>query len=181
VATNNTAIDYQIYPRLLAEAEVAWSAQQNRSWPDFSRRLAAHLARLDELGIEYFAPAGDAAKLGRWAASDFAPHAERRFAWDATSVFRTEGKYRVEVRRDTQGSRILVKSVCLLEDGKEINCDRYASGVGIDFKISWFTLTRLKTGARYTIQVIFESEKAVSAQGTVWVAPPRLSANYHPS
>jgi hexosaminidase len=53
-------VDYMAFPRLAAFAEVAWSAlpaPQERDWPDFQRRMTAHLARLDALGVEY-RPAG---------------------------------------------------------------------------------------------------------------------------
>ncbi|WNI15735.1 beta-N-acetylhexosaminidase [Actinacidiphila sp. ITFR-21] len=53
-------LDYMAFPRLAAFAEVAWSAlpaPAERDWPDFERRMAAHYARLDALGVEY-RPAG---------------------------------------------------------------------------------------------------------------------------
>ncbi len=51
VATPQHA-EYMYFPRACALAEVAWSAKE-RSWEDFERRLAAHLPRLDALGVNY--------------------------------------------------------------------------------------------------------------------------------
>jgi hexosaminidase len=54
-------VDYMVFPRLAAVAEVAWSrlpAPAERDWPDFERRMRAHYARLDALGVEYRPPAG---------------------------------------------------------------------------------------------------------------------------
>lgn len=42
-----------IYPRLLAVAEVAWTAQKNRHWEDFKARLKGQLNYLDKAGINY--------------------------------------------------------------------------------------------------------------------------------
>ncbi|WP_405582137.1 beta-N-acetylhexosaminidase [Streptomyces sp. NBC_01190] len=53
-------LDYMAFPRLAAFAEVAWSAlpaPAARDWPDFERRMTAHYARLQALGVEY-RPAG---------------------------------------------------------------------------------------------------------------------------
>ncbi len=50
-------VDYQVFPRLSALAEVGWSPKEKRDWPDFSARLATHLRRLDALGVTYFQPA----------------------------------------------------------------------------------------------------------------------------
>ncbi len=46
-------LEYMLYPRMCAMSEVQWSAKSRRDWPDFSRRLEAHLARLDALQVNY--------------------------------------------------------------------------------------------------------------------------------
>lgn len=48
--------DRQTFPRLCALAEVAWSSPEVRRWEDFQRRLRAHYARLDALGVAYYVP-----------------------------------------------------------------------------------------------------------------------------
>lgn len=55
-------LETMAFPRLCALAEVLWSPKPTRDWADFQRRLAAHLERLDALGVAYFrAPAPGAA------------------------------------------------------------------------------------------------------------------------
>ncbi|PPK88554.1 hexosaminidase [Neolewinella xylanilytica] len=44
-------IDYLTFPRLLAHAEIGWTPQEKRDYPDFLRRLAAHQDWLREQGI----------------------------------------------------------------------------------------------------------------------------------
>lgn len=51
---NITAAQYLLVPRLPALAEVAWSAQSQRSWEGFRTRIAAHAARWRLLGINYY-------------------------------------------------------------------------------------------------------------------------------
>ncbi|WP_418957332.1 beta-N-acetylhexosaminidase [Streptomyces tritici] len=54
-------VDYQVFPRLAAFAEVAWSAlpaPADRDFAGFERRMAAHYARLDALGVDYRPPSG---------------------------------------------------------------------------------------------------------------------------
>jgi hexosaminidase len=54
-------VDYQVFPRLAALAEVAWSplpAPAERDFADFEHRMAAHYPRLDALGVAYRPPAG---------------------------------------------------------------------------------------------------------------------------
>ncbi|MFF7386926.1 beta-N-acetylhexosaminidase [Streptomyces scabiei] len=54
-------VDYQTFPRLAAFAEVVWSrlpAPAERDFGDFERRMTAHYARLDALGVGYRPPSG---------------------------------------------------------------------------------------------------------------------------
>ncbi|MFF8946527.1 beta-N-acetylhexosaminidase [Streptomyces sp. NPDC014864] len=54
-------VDYQVFPRLAAFAEVAWSAlpaSGERDFAGFERRMAAHYRRLDALGVAYRPPTG---------------------------------------------------------------------------------------------------------------------------
>ncbi|MDD1784238.1 beta-N-acetylhexosaminidase [Enterovibrio sp. ZSDZ35] len=53
-ATNTQSrFEYMIFPRLLAIAEVCWSAKEQRDWADFQARLSGQLQYLDRLGINY--------------------------------------------------------------------------------------------------------------------------------
>jgi hexosaminidase len=54
-------VDYQVFPRLAAFAEVAWSrlpAPAARDFEDFSLRMEQHYQRLDALGVGYRPAAG---------------------------------------------------------------------------------------------------------------------------
>lgn len=52
---NLTAAQYLLMPRLPALAEVAWSAQSQRSWDGFRSRIASHAPRWRLLGINFYA------------------------------------------------------------------------------------------------------------------------------
>ncbi|KIF74644.1 beta-N-acetylhexosaminidase [Streptomyces sp. 150FB] len=80
VMQDRSRVDYQVFPRLAAFAEVAWSslpAPGERDFADFEQRMTEHYRRLDALGVEYRPPGGplawqrrpvpngDPARLGR--------------------------------------------------------------------------------------------------------------------
>jgi hexosaminidase len=46
-------VEYMAYPRACALAEVAWSAKEQKNWPDFARRLRTHFDRLDAMKVNY--------------------------------------------------------------------------------------------------------------------------------
>ncbi|MFJ8468682.1 beta-N-acetylhexosaminidase [Streptomyces swartbergensis] len=61
VMDDHARVDYQVFPRLAAFAEVAWSAlpaPAARDFAGFERRMTAHYRRLDALGVAYRPPAG---------------------------------------------------------------------------------------------------------------------------
>ena len=47
-------VEYMIYPRMLALAEVAWSAPERKSWPDFHTRALSAVADLQNKGYHPF-------------------------------------------------------------------------------------------------------------------------------
>lgn len=47
-------VEYMIYPRMLALAEVAWSAPERKSWPDFHTRALSAVADLQRKGYHPF-------------------------------------------------------------------------------------------------------------------------------
>ena len=54
MSDNVKVFDYQMFPRVVALSEVAWSLQQSREWSDFDARLDQHLRRFELLGIRFF-------------------------------------------------------------------------------------------------------------------------------
>ncbi len=61
VTQDRSRVDYQVFPRLAAFAEVVWScrpAPEERDFAGFEARMAAHYPRLDALGVDYRPPGG---------------------------------------------------------------------------------------------------------------------------
>ncbi|MFE9482725.1 beta-N-acetylhexosaminidase [Streptomyces spororaveus] len=61
VMENQDRVDYQVFPRLVAFAEVVWSWQPEpgeRDFAGFEGRMAAHYARLAAQGVDYRPPGG---------------------------------------------------------------------------------------------------------------------------
>ena len=47
-------LEYMMFPRALAVAEIGWTPQEERSWEDFKPRMNAHLSLLHQKGINAF-------------------------------------------------------------------------------------------------------------------------------
>lgn len=51
------AVEYMVFPRMLAMSEVLWTQPENKNYADFTRRLAVHLPRLERQHVNYRDPA----------------------------------------------------------------------------------------------------------------------------
>jgi hexosaminidase len=51
---NEAHVEYMVFPRALALAEVGWTPQEKRNWEDFKVRMNAHIPLLHERGINAF-------------------------------------------------------------------------------------------------------------------------------
>lgn len=47
-------LEYMMFPRALALAEIAWTPQELRSWEDFKPRVNAHIPQLQKMGLHPF-------------------------------------------------------------------------------------------------------------------------------
>jgi hexosaminidase len=53
-------VEYMIFPRGIAVAEIGWTTRENKNFEDFTKRLQVHKKRLDYLKVNYFgAPIND--------------------------------------------------------------------------------------------------------------------------
>lgn len=49
-------VEYMVFPRALALAEVNWTNKDTKSWTDFQRRLQSHYKLLQDLNVNYYRP-----------------------------------------------------------------------------------------------------------------------------
>ncbi|MFA9388422.1 MAG: beta-N-acetylhexosaminidase [Prolixibacteraceae bacterium] len=52
--TNLDEIEFLVFPRLAAHAEIGWSVPDKRNWDDFSQRLGHQAGHLNALGIDFY-------------------------------------------------------------------------------------------------------------------------------
>ncbi len=80
--------EYMAYPRVCALAEVVWTAKEKKNWPDFARRIRAHFARLDAMGVNYarnYFDVSSSFSQGKIRLSAIDPALEIRFTTDGTA------------------------------------------------------------------------------------------------
>lgn len=93
-------VDHQVFPRMCALAEAAWSPAETRNAADFARRMDTHYARLEALGVTYCVPpprlAHPQATFTDSVTVEFAPPfrgGEIRYTTDGSAPDATSPKY----------------------------------------------------------------------------------------
>ena len=120
---NADHVEYMVFPRLLALAEVAWTPQELRTWADFKPRMNSHVNLLKKGGVNAFTLSDDI---------------EITMAVDTLNrqikvMFDAE-KYPAEIRYTTDGSMpttasAMYKDTILVKDSAWIKAAIFRNGV----------------------------------------------------
>ncbi len=174
IAVTEMAIDYQVYPRLLALSEVGWSPQQSREWSGFDIRLRSEFPRLQALGVTFRDPQAVGVKVGAWSGQDLAGDTPRVFDWDVTTSISGAAEVEVQVRWESGNHPFYVRSVELLQDGRQMNPIAFPAPLNKrnDVAVGWLSPGVRHPGSRFTLRVILQGTKDGAPAGSVWIMKP---------
>ncbi|WP_421940279.1 beta-N-acetylhexosaminidase [Pedobacter sp.] len=164
-------MNVQNFPRLLAVAEVGWTAQADRSFDDFNHRLDAHYPRLDALRIDYFTKGGYI--TGTWDPGKLENDA-KTVEWDVTSKVYANGRVTAGFFYTKGKSFLKIKQVELLENGRVISVDNH-EGLADTYRGTHKPKTYLyrmkvdhyKAKAKYTLRAIVSGTKGTDSYGNL--------------
>lgn len=119
---NSDHLEYMIFPRALALAEVAWTPQEKRDWNDFKPRLNAHIPILQRMGIHPFT-----------LSNNIDPVMEVDTLKKEIRVILDAEKYPAEIRYTTDGttpdaSSPIYRSPILVKDSADIRAVIFQDG-----------------------------------------------------
>lgn len=181
----DASVDDYTWPRLIALAEVGWSAPERRDWDDFQSRMrTAHYDRLALRGLGDLALTGDALKarllahsvfnagkpVGTWTPQTVS-EAFKDMEWDITPHIAGPGPYEVRMAYDAGASGLQLKGAWLLEDGREVASDIHDGFTGHRAESNRFRLPleAYKPGARYTVRVRARADAGTDSHGRLWL------------
>ncbi len=161
-------LELQLFPRLLALAEVAWSPAGRRDWDSFTRRLPAHRRWLDGQGIAHWVEPAAPVALGGWSPADVG-EAERVVTWDATAAMDGAGDYTVEFDYQSGAHKLDLRRAALREDGREVAADEHAGFTGWRDERNRYhlNLPAHRPGARYEVAAWVRSDGGTDSRGRV--------------
>ncbi|WP_178932407.1 beta-N-acetylhexosaminidase [Oceaniferula marina] len=170
-------MEFQIYPRLAAYAEVGWTQLENKDFDAFKQTMDGQLKRWDIQGIGY---AKD--QVAKLSAQDFFNHVKVD-GWNPAKTpadwkeleFSTEGKITAAGQYEVvflyqKGTHALdISEVSLLEDGKPVAKDKHEAFSGGQLKgiVYKLKLPEFKQGAKYTVRARIKGNGGTDSHGEV--------------
>jgi hexosaminidase len=118
-------VEFMVFPRMLAMAEVTWSPASARDWAGFLARLPSALAALDRLGVNYRVPSVVGLEQNQTTPTSTAvvtltsPLANGviRYTLDGTTPTTSSAEYTAPLRLTVDGTGTVVTAVVFLPSG----------------------------------------------------------------
>jgi hexosaminidase len=171
-------MEFQVYPRIFAYAEAAWTEPGRKDYKSFADRLGAALKRLDILDIgyargviemrkypgDYFK---DFVKIGAW--TDKQLRKEYIFEFDASEIVKGAGTYQAAGVVTSGKHSLSTYWMALYEDSREISRDTrpgWAGKTNIN-NVYRLTVKNYKPSARYSLKMEVDKVKGAKCSGDV--------------
>lgn len=107
-------LEWKVWPRGCALAEVAWTPNKDKNWTNFRKRIEKHVARLDMMGVSR-APLPEKPLFG-WESDEISTTWSEK-TWDVTKAIKGAGTYDVIFTFMGGDSRLDMKNASLEADG----------------------------------------------------------------
>ena len=161
-------MEFRMFPRLSAIAEVNWTPPALKNWTDFTNRLAAHQLRLTRMGVN-FNPHGTPPAVGSWSS---APVTYTTLTWDISSSVTNAGEVDVSFCWKSGSSGLDIAWAALRENGVEIDRDTHTGYTGsspVPSKpVYVLRLPALRPGATYTLVASVQGHSGTSSTGIIY-------------
>jgi len=161
-------MQFRIFPRLCAIAEVDWTPAAMKNWTDFTNRLEVHKRRLTHMGVN-FNPYQTPPAIGTWS-SNQTPAVYATLSWDITPSVTTRGEVDVSFCWKTGAHGLDIAWVALLENGVEIDRDTHAGFTGVTPSRPTYVmrLPARRPGATYALTASVQGRGGTNSNGVVY-------------
>jgi hexosaminidase len=170
-------VEYKIFPRICAQAEMTWTAASLKSYTDFTNRLVLGKQRLGQMGLNYNRESN--IQIGSWGPS--VPMTATTVNYDITPYVTRSGEIDVSFVYTSGSDGLNIFSVTLLENGVPVDLNTFTGFAGLATYtqtgnslggVAYYAvhLPQFHPGSTYTIQAsIAENGTHASSNGNVYL------------
>ena len=174
-------VEYKIFPRICAEAEVTWTPKAQKNLSDFTSRLVTGEQRLAQMGLNYNHETNTL--IGTWG-----PTVSTNLTYNITPYVNKRGEIDVSFVYSSGSDALNIYGVGLLENGTQVDTNSFRSfagtttgavytqtGItvsGTNYGLPYYILHLpvFHPGSTYTIQAsVAENGSANSTSGKVFL------------
>jgi hexosaminidase len=158
-------VEYMVYPRACALAEVAWTPKENKDYCDFYDRLKTHARRLGYLHVNY-RPLDDLVALWR---PDTIGEEFADLVFDITEHLDGPGTYEIEMRYSHGAHGLDVARVEMLAGESVIAADEHEGFAGRRSKDQFYRLDvpEVKPDVPYTVRIRAKGSGGTDSVGEI--------------
>jgi hexosaminidase len=161
-------LEFKLFPRLSAMAEVTWTAAASKDYTSFTNRLVTLEQRLAQMGINYNREA--VPRIGTW--TQPVSTSATTVNYDITPYVTKAGEINVNFYYTTGANGLNIYSAALLENGVQIDINTYTGFAGLAYNnlpyyvlhMPWF-----HPGATYTIRASIAGVGGTASNGAVYL------------
>ena len=160
-------MQFRMYPRLSAIAELNWTAPGLKDWTSFTNRLVTHQRRLDQMGVNYN-PYTTPPEIASWGS---APASYATYTWDITSHVTAAGDITASFCWKTGSHGLDIAWAALLENGVELDRDTHAGFTGFSplKPVYVLRLPARRPGATYSLSALVQGRGGTNSIGVVYL------------
>jgi hexosaminidase len=170
-------VEYKMFPRMCAQAELGWTPSASKNYSAFTTRLVTDEQRLAQMGMNYNHE--NITQIGTWGPT--ISTTGQTATYTITSNVTKAGEIDISFAFQSGSNAATVSNCLLLENGVQIDADNHSGRAGANFpngftQASSFVLPyyilHLKTyhpGATYTIQCTLAGVGGTSSVGNVYM------------
>jgi hexosaminidase len=161
-------MEFKMFPRLSALAEVNWTSASLKNYTSFTNRLVIHNQRLANAGANYN-PLAVPPTIGTWAPAQMSTN-YFTLTWNITWNVTQAGEVDVSFCWKSGAHGLDIAWAALLENGLEIDRDTHAgfTGAGPVKPAYILHLRALRPGATYTLAASVASRGGTDSTGIVY-------------
>ena len=159
-------MQFRMFPRVSAIAEVNWTGTNLLSWTNFYNRLPNQQQRLARMGVNYN-PYATPPAIGTWS---LAPAAYSTLNWDITSSVTNAGEFDFSFCWKSGSNGVDIAYAALLENGLEIDRDTHAGFTGVtpSKPVYVLRLPARRPGAAYSLSASVQGRGGTNSIGIIY-------------
>lgn len=159
--------EYMAFPRVCAVAEIGWSPQESRRFPEFLNRVTTHLERLKAMGVAYRAPQPGDSPIASWKPADLVGD-WKELTWELTPGFLGQGDYRVTFLYTGGAHRLDIERASLWVDGVKVAEDIHPGTTGGSHKDNRYTFKGVPAGTKVELRATVRPDGGTDSMGDIF-------------